>query len=311
MKDPPASATMRGEDDSHGSSSLPPASIATTVDESTGLDEVGFLFEGHQPSQTKNFSWYTKSKSNSKGARMINVALEVADDDPGAVISGHYLWPAAELLSEYLVHEQADRRPVSVVELGAGCALASLTALQLWQQSLQCVLVTDHDPGTLDRARSNHESTLEALLDQSLSEDDLLGAINNVASIPVLLEPLEWGAPSSVVEDLLHLLRDHTTAPTTGFDVVLGTDLIYCIEVVSPLLECAARLLAKNTEQNDAPPVFFLSQSFAYEPATEDEIDRVCAKLGLARTILVEDAKKDQSAGAAFSRIQAFQFAAL
>jgi len=75
--------------------------------------------------------------------------------------------------------------------LGAGCALLSLTALQLWHDSLQCVVVTDHDPGALERAKDNRETTLEDLLESTETEEEQLDCINGLASIPILFETLE------------------------------------------------------------------------------------------------------------------------
>lgn len=199
--------------------------------------DVGFMFEGLQPSTLKRFTWgcnSTTSDSNDHNNNhggddgnnandsdnvhndngtsvtaadtypavvIVRVALHVVDDEPGALQSGHYLWPGAPALAEYLVQQHqtttlaksALQQPRNVLELGAGSALLSLTALQLMRESLQCLVVSDHDPGTLERARDNYETTLEDLLESTETEEEQMDCINGLASIPVMFESLEWG----------------------------------------------------------------------------------------------------------------------
>jgi predicted nicotinamide N-methyase len=279
------------------------------------LMELGFMFEGHQPTTKVRLEWPLKD-------RVVTVVLHVIDDEvsitlrctfalfnsvlyqlsnvkvyllqPGAVQSGFYLWPAAKMLSDYLVEKEANTQVQSVMELGAGCALASLTALQVWQPTLQCIVVTDHDAGVLERALENHESTLDAIYNSTVSEDGLDSAINSVGSIPVLFERLEWGDDGSLVS-IRDQLLEHTTSGCDTVHVVLGSDLIYCVEVVEPLFQTATNLMNKATGR------FLLSQSFGYDDATEETIDRICERMHLKRTILEES-----NDGA--RRIQEFRF---
>lgn len=314
--------------------------------------EVGFMFESNQPMRLERFQWSVPeneqtvpqpSESDAMGtsetktkSRRISVALHVADDIPGAVQSGHYLWPAAEFLCDYLVErysrsirdQQNDdwhRQAVTVLELGAGCALVTLTVLQLWQETLQCLCVTDHDRGTLERARDNLETTVQSLLegenvddDEEEEEDHLLATINDIVSIPVEFEALEWGDLEAVDSLLTHVIQSHvvantdhdrnnndifanSTATTTAcVSVVLGSDLIYCAPVVEPLFRTAAQLIGTGPGSGR----FLLSQSFAYDSATEAEIDRVCSSLGLCRVILVDE--DCETTGDRVKRIQEF-----
>jgi predicted nicotinamide N-methyase len=257
------------------------------VDDSL-LAELGFMFESNQATTVQEFSWSTKK-------RRILVSLEHNDSEPGALQSGHYLWPAAKLLVDYIVDQyntmvQDKELPSSIVELGAGCALASLSALQLYQNSLQCVIVTDHDPGTLERARGNYESTIEAGLNMSVNEDEMNQKINCLASIPVCFESLEWGKDEARMRNLI---AEHTNAKCQRADLILGSDLIYCSEVVAPLLSTAAHLLANDGR-------FLLSQSFAYDDKTEQEIDQACETLHLKRKIILDQEEGEQ-------RIQEFR----
>ncbi|CAM9464339.1 unnamed protein product [Ectocarpus sp. 12 AP-2014] len=107
--------------------------------------DVGFMFDNALPKTRRSFQFGD-----------ISVAVRLVDDDPGAVQSGHYVWPAAPALSAYLV----DRRLAlpcggRCLELGAGCGLAGLVAAQL--PLTTAVVFTDHDPGVLDMIRESIE----------------------------------------------------------------------------------------------------------------------------------------------------------
>lgn len=248
------------------------------------LTDVGFLFEGAKVSTLKHFEW-----SRGAEAPKICVALSVVDEDPGALQSGHYLWPAAPALVQYLLEE--DDSAVSVVELGAGCALVSLAALQLFADSLKCIVVTDHDPGTLKRARENYESTLKEVKDNR--KQDL---VKEVSSVPILFESLSWGEEhgAKILLETLH----STIGTTKQFDLVLGSDLIYCIDVIEPLLSTVSFLLNKSEESK-----FLLSQSFLFDDKTEEAIDTTCEKLGLQHSVLLDTLDQDRGI-----RIQKYQW---
>ena len=213
--------------------------------------DVGFMFEGLQASTLKRFSWgrtpteinnpqstarnksftadeenLDAKKASHSAAPEVRVALHVVDDEPGALQSGHYLWPAAPALAKYLIQLVSSptqqqhtssvlsllQNPRNVLELGAGSALLSLTALQLMHESLQCLVVTDHDPGTLERARDNYETTLEDLLEATHTEDEQMDCINGLASIPVMFEPLEWG-DEDTAERVAQAAAEHNSHP--------------------------------------------------------------------------------------------------
>lgn len=248
--------------------------------------DVGFMFEGSQPTRVEIFEWTTNRN------RKLSVQLRIVDDEPGAVQSGHYLWPASKILANHLVKNPTYPEPTNVVELGAGCALLSCMALQLWQPSLECVVVTDHDPGTLERARDNYESTLQAILDRSVSEEELNEAINESASINFVFESLEWGSEVDI-KKVRTTLGEHHRAHQRRADLILGSDLIHDSTVAWPLLQTAKALLATDG-------VFLLSQSFAYDTETEAKLGESCQALGLVRKVVLE---KDEGK----TRIQEFR----
>ncbi|CBJ33517.1 conserved unknown protein [Ectocarpus siliculosus] len=109
------------------------------------LQQVGFMFDNALPKTRRSFRFGD-----------ISVAVRLVDDDPGAVQSGHYVWPAAPALSAYLVDRRlALPRGGRCLELGAGCGLAGLVAAQL--PLTKAVVFTDHDPGVLDMIRESIE----------------------------------------------------------------------------------------------------------------------------------------------------------
>jgi predicted nicotinamide N-methyase len=269
------------------------------------LADLGFLMEGARAGQKQVLEWVvpvpvarrrslsrhsdngevngTAAPSSSTSAFRLQVVAHSIDEEPGAVQSGHYLWPGARILVNYLVnnHHRLESAPpiASMVELGSGCAVSTLACLQLYQSTVQVAVCTDHDPGVLERARDGYESTMEHLFSTAENEDELNDMINCLASIPVLFEPLEWGSTRDA-ELISSLLKQHTVNESGRCDLLLSSDLIYSSEVVLPLLTTASLLM------NEATGRFVLSQSFAFDDHAELEIVEACEQLGLTRTIL-------------------------
>lgn len=286
--------------------------------------DVGFMFEGCQPSTLKRFQWVrpTNGEEKEDGTASVKpevrIALHVVDEEPGALQSGHYLWPAAPMMAQFLVdlsHVSQWEKPKNIMELGAGCALVSLTALQIMHESLHCIVITDHDPGTLERARDNYETTLEDLLESTESDEEQLDCINGISSIPVLFESLAWGNNEDVAQrvasaaaehsyPLLSLIESVVSLPVNPnynmdrniFDLMLGSDLIYCREVVEPLLQTVSYLMSTDGS-------FLLSQSSRFDDEIEQSIDEACQALNLERTILWDTLREGEGGGA---RIQQF-----
>ena len=289
-------------------------SSMTDVEDEDNADyfaDVDFMFAGGDnqlSTKRETLEWKLP------GGKTITVALHVSSPDKEEA-SGHSLWPAGRMLAEYLVssyYGQPNDRYNDIrclVELGAGCGLASLTALQLWKDTLQCVVVTDQDTGVLVRACDNLETTLQHIVDsvEDKSDDGELNmAINGIASIPVHFESLKWGNSEAICH-VQNIIEDHTEPAklteyegnlppsmaslrnvhhsvmfNAGVDLVLGSDLILDdSSVVEPLLRTAAELM-KSTGR------FILAQSSAFESVVEDEVDRMCRDLSLQRTVLFE-----------------------
>lgn len=254
---------------------LPPIKERTesySTDEESYFDEVGYLFESNQPVRLEQFQWAHSS---------VAICLHVADEEPGNIQSGQYLWPAANLLAEYIVRNQESLAVESVVELGCGCGLASLTSLQVWKETIQYLVMTDHDPNVLARARDNLETTIQRLIENADTDDELNTLINSVASIPVDFESLEWGDVETGDSILRNGLLDHTERGTAH--LVLGSDVVYCVQAVGPLLRSASQLM------DPVKGRFWLAQSMPYNTEIEAALNNISGVLGLKRRTLLQD----------------------
>ena len=270
---------------------------------------------------------YTADTSNSDMARNSSTVCAVVrciDDHPGAVASGHYVWPSSLSLCDYLVRNHGfsfasigtaasppsmddndgvlppetmcdpfRRMPIrSVLELGSGSGILSIVASQVFRGTLEVLVVTDYDHTTLERARENYSSTLE-----------VLHGMGRQQTIQTEFFPLEWGSQSDwqqIIDSLNsseteELFEEKDRAPLTKnacFDMVLGSDLIDRAEVVEPLLSTVnTALRAKSNtgiHSSTEDGVFLLTQSFAYDAETEAEIKRVCNRFQLVRRVLHE-----------------------
>jgi predicted nicotinamide N-methyase len=277
-------------------------------DDDSLCEGLGVLFEGSLPTTNKRFTWERKHSAvqNEESRRPIQVTVSCIDDEPGAVQSGHYLWPAAEQLCEYLVNVADNESNATItserstslnirgiLELGAGTGLASLCALQIYQHSVEFVVVTDSDHGTIERARDNYETTMMELYDNAETEEAKESVINEVSSILVEFMPLKWGKENQFRELQRRVVQDHAVlekSPPITFDLVLGSDLIYSLDVVEPLLHTVKLALKDNIGSYSR---FLLAQSFDFDKDLEDELDRVCEALQLQRNVVVDKLTED------------------
>ena len=249
-----------------------------TADNDDVFASAGFMFDACQATKTCTFTFTACEATASNRGPIICLSLDsVDDDDPGALQSGHYIWPASPALAQYIVDTYYDSpNAVSrILELGAGCALVALCAYELFTNS-SLVVITDHDPGTLKRAESNFQRIATKETSRS-------------SKTAVIFEELKWCDSESYARNFLLQLRSKSRATTDisdnmdaeKFDLILGSDLIYCQENVRPLLRTVSCLLANNTDSK-----LILSQSFSYSDQTEREIDDICEECNLKRCLL-------------------------
>lgn len=189
------------------------------------MADMGFMFDSEQAVVCKSLIFQRSVGENACNSGIatlfkVYVELESIDDDPGAVQSGHYLWPASPALAQHLVQLDTSsllggKNAIRVVELGAGCGLGGCVAMQL--PGVESVMLTDHDPGCLDRARTNVQKTKVKLLQEKA---DLSGL-----DVDMSFELLSWGDTENA-ENLL------SKQEIDGFHLVIGSDLIYDVGVV-------------------------------------------------------------------------------
>jgi predicted nicotinamide N-methyase len=289
-------------------SSASNSSLLYDTDDDSYYAEFGFLFESNHPVRMETYRWpVVVPGATSSTVRSVAVSVAIAADDPPnsssftsssssssprvttttTIPAGLQVWPAATVLAEYLVqhyyyspHQQVQ----SVVELGAGCGLVSLTALQLWQTSLQCLVVTDHDPNTLARARDNLESTMQALINEADADDDddrLNVIINSLASIPVAFESLEWGDQAAVQGILRNQIQEHCQFSQQAHIILASDVLMADDDSVTLLFQTVHALMAPTG-------CFLLGQSIPLSPYMEEQITNVCTDLHLSRRRLHE-----------------------
>lgn len=126
----------------------------------------------------------------------------------------------------------------------------------------------------MKRAKDNYQLTLDEL------END---AKQDVSKIAVSFQSLSWGDEKGAN----HVLKQARSG-AGGYGLIFGSDVIYCKEVVKPLLETASILLDQNCTSK-----FFLSQSFAFDDDIENEMAEICATLGFTATVLVNTLDRD------------------
>eukprot|EP00968_Pinguiococcus_pyrenoidosus_P018623 scaffold1954_cov268-Pinguiococcus_pyrenoidosus.AAC.60 len=156
-------------------------------DDEPDLQAMGFLFDAAASKAEVRFT---------VGDQAFSI-LCIADDDPGALQSGQYVWPAAQALASYVVEQlESGKLPREgvCVELGAGCGLCGIAVACCPAAAFQQVVLTDHDPGTSATARRNIE----------LQEDRLRAEVRT--------EQLQWGEKCSGVE----MVRKEARRPKQG-----------------------------------------------------------------------------------------------
>jgi predicted nicotinamide N-methyase len=182
-----------------------PEPEAENADENDDDDDMlGFnLFESNAPRRTLHLDI----------GGGIELDIVCLDEEPIGVQSGQLLWPAAPALSRYLVSAWEGMPGETVVELGAGCGMAGITAARLGSRH---VVMTDRDAGALDIITENIQLNTEQV-DQECHK---LGT-----------HSLTWGEAHS--EDHTALLCEHGLKD--GFSLVLAADVVR---------QCLARLLS-------------------------------------------------------------------
>ena len=178
-------------------------------------------------------------------------------------LRGQYLWPAAKSLCNHLIAAWDSIKGslnfcvIDTLELGAGvnrntlhyyintlnifvlkCGMVGLLIGQLLDsKAVGSITFTDHDPGCLQLIQEN--------IDLNFSVADRTNKRVHL---------LAWGTDAFNSEENLSFRQ--CVIPSGGFSLIVGSDLIYCIEVVRLLFE-TVHLCLKPMEG-----LFILATSF-------------------------------------------------
>jgi predicted nicotinamide N-methyase len=165
--------------------------------------------------------------------------------------TGLGLWPAAAVLSRWIVERRAEFKGQTVVELGAGCGLPGITLARY--SKAQRVVLTDRHDATVDNLRHN-----VALNCNKADKDDggkTRGARTEVVSADWAdVSPLLGAQERQAVRASDHQTTSDGIANKTlanelpadespVFDAVVGADLVYAPEALPTFLAAIRRLL--------------------------------------------------------------------
>ena len=230
------------------------------------LTDVGFMFDTYLAKVTCRYDY--------GGNADVSVLLSYTKEEPGALQSGHYVWPAAPALCDYLTNHRDVIPRGNVVELGAGCGLTGLAVAQLRPEAT--VIFTDHDPGVLK------------VIEHNVRQQER-------AQAKCLTQSLRWG-PEGVKEiQALETLQVGPDGRHQVTELIVGSDVIYAREVVPLLFWTVNRLLSPRG-------VFLMCSSFRYDDETEQEIDEQSAKYGFKREIVICSLKEGGARIQCFTR---------
>jgi predicted nicotinamide N-methyase len=217
------------------------SSISTRNCDDADIDTaISFMFDSEHPKIHKT-------------ARVgdVDIKLKTIGDDPGHVQSGQYIWPAALSLSSHIVDVWPELKAETVLELGAGCGMVGITCAGM--KDCKSVILTDYDPGSLKLLEENIVLNRESM-----------GACN------CFVTGLMWGDIESA-----NALLGVASAQETRLPLLVGSDLIYCKDVIRPLFETVASLLSIKG-------IFILASSFDIGQESNDIFDAECSVFGFS-----------------------------
>eukprot|EP00056_Hartaetosiga_gracilis_P006743 m.100147 g.100147 ORF g.100147 m.100147 type:complete len:491 (-) comp12547_c0_seq28:1844-3316(-) len=164
-------------------------------------------------------------EGNSDGVGPIVRVREVATNWFGSVfgkeasddITGIQVWAASLIAARWVVDLAGELKDKSVIELGCGCGLPGLAALAYTQAKE--VVLTDYFQHAIDNLKHNI----------SINAD--VPNINDRSSV----HAVDWTNPSTWIKD--------EKGEVKKFDVILGCDLVYEIDLVVPLAAIVLSIL--------------------------------------------------------------------
>eukprot|EP01038_Epipyxis_sp_PR26KG_P015858 gene15858-21491_t len=159
------------------------------------------------------------------------------EDRPEDDTTGLGVWPAAIILSHWLLHLKNEFKNKVVLELGAGCGLPAITT------ALHCnpstVYLTDIHESTLQNAVFNvnlnqrNDKTSQISNKNNDNKNVYLSTIYDYSSNEEIINERTNIARQTNVEVLKVNWQDSSTFPPLPADIILGSDLIYDSSILS------------------------------------------------------------------------------
>ncbi|XP_020094684.1 uncharacterized protein LOC109714456 isoform X1 [Ananas comosus] len=146
--------------------------------------------------------------------------------------TGLMVWESARFMCNLLAENPSSVAGKRVLELGCGSAgVCSMVAVHFAHQ----VVATDGDLEALDLLKQNIESNLEPNLIEKM-----------------IIKRLIWGNTDDIIAVKEICGRE------AGFDVIIGTDVTYNFDAISPLFRTARELIAKEDSEGGSKPALIL-----------------------------------------------------
>mmetsp|Transcript_22489 Transcript_22489/g.32326 ORF Transcript_22489/g.32326 Transcript_22489/m.32326 type:complete len:181 (+) Transcript_22489:175-717(+) len=127
---------------------------------------------------------------------------------------------------------------------------------------VESVTFTDHDPGCLQLLRDNIS---------------LNNQTNAVYHAQTFVSFYSWGDATIPVDSSLLVESLEPKIAPTKFHLIIGSDLIYCIEVVQPLFQTIKNFLITDNG------LFILATSFSLGERIDEEVEKVCRDLNIRK----------------------------
>lgn len=150
--------------------------------------------------------------------------------------TGLMLWESARLMASVLASNQTIVSGKKVLELGSGCGgICSMIATK----TAHLVVPTDGDEKALQLLQENITSNLEESLNSKLH-----------------IKKLYWGNKE-------HIESVKKVTKNKGFDVIIGTDVTYVAQSITPLFQTAKELISiDESDEKGQKPALILCHIF-------------------------------------------------
>mmetsp|Transcript_21804 Transcript_21804/g.33318 ORF Transcript_21804/g.33318 Transcript_21804/m.33318 type:complete len:265 (+) Transcript_21804:110-904(+) len=172
-----------------------------------------FIRDFHVPSQNLDISVTIRGMKAENGQTLAS--------------TGMTLWRASDIMCNYLAQNADDIEGRRCLELGGGLGQCGILAYKLGAKRM---IITDGDSDVLFQMRKNVDANLE---------------IPGGSTMVLPCRQLLWKNSIDQFKE-----RWCTREEVDGFDVIMGSDVIYQEDTIEPLFYTVAELLSKDNEES-------------------------------------------------------------